>query len=78
MEPNDKRVILSRSTSDPLLNELLQKLLWQIQYIIKQQFMGMYIGGSIANNSFNENPVILTVMLLQQRCFLKMLFVRLR
>jgi hypothetical protein len=36
------------------INDLLQQLLSQIQLILSDQFVGMYVGGSIANNSFNE------------------------
>lgn len=43
----------STDGADQLLNDLLQKLLSQIQSILTEQFVGMYIGGSIANNSFN-------------------------
>jgi len=35
------------------IDNLLQKLHLQIQSILKNQFIGMYIGGSLANNAFN-------------------------
>ena len=35
------------------INELLQQLLLQIQSILTDKFVGMYIGGSIASNSFH-------------------------
>jgi hypothetical protein len=42
-----------------MINELLQRLLLQIQSILSDQFVGMYIGGSIANNSFNDETALL-------------------
>jgi hypothetical protein len=36
------------------INELLQQLLIQVQSILADKFVGMYIGGSLANNSFNN------------------------
>ncbi len=36
------------------IDDLLQQLLLKIQSILSNQFVGMYIGGSIANNSFND------------------------
>ena len=35
------------------INDLLQLLLLQIQSILTDKFIGMYIGGSLASNSFN-------------------------
>jgi len=35
------------------INELLQQLLFQTQSILKNKFIGMYIGGSLANDSFH-------------------------
>lgn len=35
------------------INDLLLQLLQQVQSILMERFVGMYIGGSIANNSFN-------------------------
>lgn len=37
-----------------MINNLFQQLLLQIQSILSNQFVGMYIGGSIATNSFND------------------------
>jgi hypothetical protein len=37
-----------------MINDILQKLLLQIQSILSDKFVGMYIGGSIANSSFNN------------------------
>jgi hypothetical protein len=36
------------------INNLLSSLLQKVQDILQEQFIGMYIGGSIANNSFNS------------------------
>ncbi len=35
------------------INELLQQLLLQVQSILTDQFIGMYIGGSVASNRFH-------------------------
>jgi hypothetical protein len=35
------------------INELLQQLLLQVQPILADKFIGMYIGGSLTNESFN-------------------------
>lgn len=35
------------------ISDLLFQLLQQVQSILTEKFIGMYIGGSIANNSFN-------------------------
>lgn len=35
------------------INELLHRLLLQIKSILTNEFVGMYIGGSLANDSFN-------------------------
>lgn len=40
-------------TKNKEIDELLQQLLLQIQSILIKEFIGMYIGGSIANNSFH-------------------------
>lgn len=37
------------------INDLLQQLLLQVQSILTTQFIGMYIGGSIANNNFDQD-----------------------
>lgn len=36
------------------INDLLRQLLLQIQSILANEFVGMYIGGSLASNSFNN------------------------
>lgn len=41
------------STKYREINELLQQLLLQIQSILTDKFVGMYIGGSVASNSFH-------------------------
>ncbi|MBX3709988.1 MAG: DUF4111 domain-containing protein [Gammaproteobacteria bacterium] len=41
-------------TIQNVINNLFRHLLLQIQLILSDQFVGMYVGGSIANNSFNE------------------------
>jgi len=35
------------------INELLQKLLFQIRAILEEKFVGLYIGGSLSSNSFD-------------------------
>jgi len=41
------------STKHKEINELLQQLLTQVQSILKDKFVGMYIGGSLASDSFH-------------------------
>lgn len=41
------------ATKHKEINELLQQLLTQVQSILADKFIGMYIGGSFANGSFN-------------------------
>jgi len=36
------------------INELLKQLLTQVQSVLAEKFIGMYIGGSLANDSFND------------------------
>lgn len=45
---------MKKFMADNEINDLLSKLLLQIQSILKSKFVGMYIGGSLANNSFND------------------------
>lgn len=47
-----KTAITSKNSASEIDN-LLQQLLLQIQSILDNNFIGMYIGGSIANDSFN-------------------------
>jgi len=42
-----------RSTEYREINELLQQLLLQIKSILTDEFVGMYIGGSVASNGFH-------------------------
>lgn len=51
---NDKWLIQQKTVPEPSLVDLLNRLLLEIQSILKNQFVGLYVGGSIANDSFNQ------------------------
>lgn len=52
---SNKQNIQSQTIADQLLNDLMKHLLLKIQFTLTNQLVGMYIGGSIANNSFNQD-----------------------
>jgi aminoglycoside adenylyltransferase-like protein/nucleotidyltransferase-like protein len=41
------------TTKHKEINDLLQQLLTQVQSILAEKFIGMYVGGSLANGNFN-------------------------
>lgn len=55
------------------INELLDLLLIEIKSILKNTFVGMYIGGSLANNSFNKQTSDIDVYIVIERALTKSL-----
>jgi predicted nucleotidyltransferase len=53
------------------INELFDLLLIEIKFILKNTFVGMYIGGSLANNSFNKQTSDIDVYIIIEKALSK-------
>ncbi|MCK7506413.1 MAG: nucleotidyltransferase domain-containing protein [Desulfobacterales bacterium] len=56
--PHKKTRMNPSPTSHPDVNEIIGRLLDYAKEILKEQFVGMYLFGSLANGDFDKNSDI--------------------